>query len=325
MLQRSLVASLLLVAACGDDGSSSSSSSSGTGGAASSSSSGAGGDAASTSSAGGGNAGGFGAGGSVELVFESDWGTALGSSDEAMRDGGAWDTVYCQSAPQTLTVVEGAPLGWTKTPHVLRLQQLGPTICGTLEKEGAVPPSTTHWGRLYFRNDETTTTHNHVVTYNPIGAIQVALWNRSGAPDGFRPFIRTYYDEAGATTSYPTNLWNPSIQGVGLASLSNGTWYRYEWMMEYVTPTTYRIHPRIYDMSGRLLHDEATYFQNDYPQSGTASLASWYTSGDAFGFSDVSLATRFGLGNEGPATSPSSGEYWYHADVALSLEGWIGP
>lgn len=96
-------------------------------------------------------------------------------------------------------------------------------------------------------------------------------------------------------------------------------------MMEYVTPTTYRIHPRIFDMSGRLLHDDATYFQNDYPQSGTASLASWYAAGDAFGFSDVSLATRFGLGNEGPATSPSSGEFWYHADVALSLEGWIGP
>jgi hypothetical protein len=327
MLRRSLIASLLLAAACGDD-TSTSSSSSGTGGAASSTSSGIGGDAASTSSTGGGNTGGFGAGGaggSVELVFASDWGTALGSSYEAILDGDTWDIAYCQSAPQTLTVVEGASLGWTKTPHVLRLQQLGPTICGTLEKEDAVPASTTHWGRFYFRNDETMSTHNHVVTYNPVGAIQVALWNRSGSSNGFRPFIRTYYDETGASTSYPTNLWNPSVQGVGPASLSNGTWYRYEWMMEYVTPTTYRIHPRIYDMSGRLLHDDATYFQNDYPQSGTASLASRYAAGDAFGFSDVSLATRFGLGNEGPATSPTSGEYWYHADVALSLEGWIGP
>jgi hypothetical protein len=72
-------------------------------------------------------------------------------------------------------------------------------------------------------------------------------------------------------------------------------------------------------------HDEASYYQNDYPQSGDMSLALWYASGAAFGFSDVSVANRFGLGNEGPATSQASGGYWYHADVALSLEGWVGP
>jgi hypothetical protein len=96
-------------------------------------------------------------------------------------------------------------------------------------------------------------------------------------------------------------------------------------MMEYVTPTEYRISPRVYDMAGRLLLDAATYFQSDYPQSGPDSLATFYAAGETFGFTDVALARNLGLGNEGPATSQATGGFWYHADLAVSLEGWIGP
>lgn len=295
-------------------------SSSGTGhggsGASSTTAGGNGGDG--TGGNGGGGTGG-GTGGTVALVFASDWGTETGNSLVAVTDDSAWDNTYCTTLGDTLEVIEGSRVGWTKTANVLRIQQLGET-CGMLEKTNAVPVSTTHWGRFYFRNDETASTHNHVATYFPVGDIQVALWNRQGSPAGLSVFLRTYYAEDGSGTMYPTYLWS-----AGTDALSNGVWYRYEWMMEYVTPTTYRIHPRIYDLDGRLLFDEANFFQADYPQSGSDSLATWYAADLAFGFSDVALARNVGIGNEGPAGSASTGGYWYHADYAVSLEGWIGP
>jgi len=263
----------------------------------------------------------------VGVTFSSDWSTATGTSDNALRDGGKWNTLYCAQAATVLTVVAGNTVGWTKTPNVLRLQQLGASGCGTLERLNAVPLSTSHWGRFYFRNDEIGTQHNHVVTYNPgVGApIQTALWNRWGASDGVNIFIRTYYTAAGASTTYPRNVWSIGTNGVvGRDRLAHGTWYRYEWHMEYVTSTTYRIWPRIYDMAGTLLYDATRFYQSDYPTSGTHSLATWYAAGNAFGFTDVALGRRFGLGNEGPGGSTSTGGYWYHADVALSTSGWIG-
>lgn len=263
----------------------------------------------------------------VGVVFASDWGTATGTSDAALRDGGKWNTLYCQQAAETATVIAGNTVGWTKTSNVLRLQQLGPSVCGTLEKVDLLPVSTSHWGRFYFRNDEVGTQHNHVVTYNPgVGApIQTALWNRSGSASGVNIFLRTYYLANGTPSAYPLNVWSigtPAQNGVD--RLANGVWYRYEWHMEYVTPTTYRIWPRIYNMADSLMYDATRFFQSDYPQSGNFSLATWYAAGNAFGFTDVSLGRRLGLGNEGPGGSTNTGGYWYHADVAISTSGWIG-
>jgi len=259
------------------------------------------------------------------FAFSSDWSSGTGNSNSALRDGGKWDNIYCQQAPTVMSVVSGASVGWTKTANVLRLQQLGPNGCGMLEKANAVPVSTTHWGRFYFRNDEVGTHHHHVATYYPVGQIQVALWSRYGTAAGVNIFLRTYYQSNAASTQYPLNVWSMGTSGrSALDFLPNGVWYRYEWMMEYVTPTTYRIWPRIYDMAGTLLYDATRFFQSDYPQSGSHSLASFYAAGNTFGVTNAQLARAFGIGNEGPAISNSTGGFWYHADVALSTTGWIG-
>jgi hypothetical protein len=264
---------------------------------------------------------------SSAMAFTSDWSTATGTSQAALLDGGKWTRIYCQQHANTATIVAGAPLGWTKTSNVLRLQQLGETECGTLEKVDLLPASTSHYGRMYFRNDEIGTQHNHVATYNPgVGApIQLAFWNRNGSASGVAIFLRTYFSASGQGSAYPLNFWAIGTPNrPGMDRLSNGAWYRYEWHMEYVTPRTYRIWPRIYDMAGTLLYDATRFFQNDYPQSGTHSLATWYAAGNTFGLTDPQLARRLGLGNEGPATSGRTGGFWYHADVAISTTGWIG-
>ncbi len=247
------------------------------------------------------------------VTFSSDWGSATGTALSALTDGGKWDDVYCGSASQTLSVVAGGPVGWTLTPNVLRLRQMGESTCGLLEKVNAVPASTTHWGRFYFRNDETGTTHNHVATYFPVGDIQVAIWNRAGSASGLRLFLRTYKDPSLQFAGWPYSYWELPT------SLSHGVWYRYEWHMEHVTASTYRLWPRVYNMAGTLIADA-----DDYRDSnGGRSLAAHYATGATFGVVPT-LARNFGLGNEGPAGSGNTGGYWYHARVALSTAGWIG-
>lgn len=256
---------------------------------------------------------------SATLFFSSDWSTATGNSDHAITDGGTWNNVYCSGRNTTLSVVPGSSVGFTRTANVLRLQQLG-TTCGMLERLNAIPLSTSHYGRMYFRNDETTSRHNHVMTYFPVGRIQTAIWNRSGTATGVNIRFRTYYAANGADAVYPHAHW---ILGNGSREieLAHATWYRYEWHMEFLTPTTYRLWPRIYTVDGtEPMYDHTDFYGGDF----SVSLAQFYASGGSFGFSDVSMARHYGIGNEGPASGLNSGQYWYHAAIALGTGGWIG-
>jgi len=250
--------------------------------------------------------------------FSSNWATATGTTDSAIGDGGKWNTFWCTIA-DVLSVIAGSDIGWTRTANVLRVKVAGGT-CGGIERTAAVPVSTSHYGRFFFRNDEPSGTHNHPVTYNHVGAIQLVPWARQGNGATTNFFMRTYYTAAGGSTSYPTNSWSPHSS----QWLSTGVWYRFEWHMEYITATTYRVHPRIYNMAGTLLHDENSYYQSDAALGSGLTLKAFYDAPNSFGFSDVNLATRVGVGNEGSTGNPADGDHWYHAEYALSLTGWIG-
>jgi hypothetical protein len=262
-------------------------------------------------------------------LFTSDWSAALGNTRAALMDGGTWDRmIECGGGVfDVMAVVAGAPLGWSLTPNVLRVTQLGPTKCGNLERtQQTIAAGQSHWGRLYFRNDETGTGHWHPVTYNCCGAIQMVPWLRFADAGGVRIGVGTSRDGQGATLNYPYNVWIPGARaGAGPVRLPHGQWFRYEWELRYVTPTSYRIYPRLYDLAGTLLYDYRSFFQNDNQGAGAKSLATWYeVDGRAFGITDPQLATHFGLGNEGPGGSSATGGSWYLARVGLGVTGWLG-
>jgi hypothetical protein len=252
------------------------------------------------------------------VVFESSWSSGTGSTETVVKDGGNWPALTCiNTFPTVLTVLDADDVGFDLATNVLRVQMRGPTACGMLQKNDAVPISTTHWGRFYFRNDENGTKNDHPVAYH----------NIHGADDiqGV-PFTRH-------ANRLPEGQWQPGVVGAGPypnnkwygPALDNGTWYRYEWQMEYVTPTTVRVHPRIYNMAGTLIH-EASSFINDL---GSMNLQQWYDAGNTIplangGTPNAELARNFGMGNEGPGSSTATMGYWYYARFALSTAGWIG-
>jgi hypothetical protein len=260
------------------------------------------------------------AGGGGSLVFRSRWDTALGNSEAAVRDtgGDGWDTLFC-GVGTVAEVIANTGLGWTRTPNVLRMTQRG-APCAQVEVANVVPASTTHWGRFYFRDDESGTGYTHFSSYPALGSLELAIFARYAQPGGGqRHFINIYF---GAT--YPHTQWSIGVEGVsGVAELPRGVWYRYEWEFRYITPTTYRIFPRIYSMAGTLLFSEASFFRADYPGSGH-SLQTYYDAGNSFVVNDTARARTYGHGNHGPPGGPNNGESIYTADLAFSTAGWIG-
>ncbi|MCL4213158.1 MAG: Ig-like domain-containing protein [Gemmatimonadales bacterium] len=251
------------------------------------------------------------------VLFSSDWNTA-GTSIAAVTDGGLWPILACGSVYQNvMSVVAGAPLGFTDSPNVLRVRMAGQD-CAMLQRDGIIPASTTHWGRFYIRNDEFGTSNTHPVAYHnvhgadPIQA--VPLQRFANISNGF------WQIGVPAAGSYPANRFYTPL-------LPNGVWYRYEWEMRYLSATTFQFYPRIYNAAGVLLYDAS----NLMAEGGGLSLQQWYNQG---GYNNLGgngsagtaaqLARNFGIGNEGPSVASNTGGSWYYARFAISTTGWIG-
>jgi len=258
------------------------------------------------------------------LVFASSWNAATGNSQAAVTDGGAWNDYYPCMRSDVLSVVSGASLGWTRSPNILRVREIGNLACGAVQRTQVVPVSTTHWGRMYFRNDETTQSSSfHNFSYRFVGNIQLVWFNRRATAQGFELDVRL-------PGTYPFNIWRlQSAAGTNalnppLVHLQNGTWYRYEWQIEYISAGRIRFWPRMYSNTGVLLYDASNFYQVDTPNSGRATLASWYAAGNSFAVSDLQLIRDIGIGNEGRAPDTRPGQSWYIGNFAISTSGWIG-
>lgn len=248
-------------------------------------------------------------------TWGSSWSAALGNDATALTDGGRWDQLACGAPNAQGAVVAGSTIGWTRTPNVLRAQMNG-SNCFMLEKTGAITQaSKTHWGRFWWRNDETGQGQSHPTGYNNIhggDSIQAVPWQRWGnlGASGYHRI------SVGTGGGYPTNrFYSPD--------LLNGTLFRYEWEKRYLTATTFRFFPFVYSLAGALLYT-ADDFRDEFNQTLTAwwNTGAYTTLGD--GASDVERARDFGIGNEGPDGAANTGEYWYYAALAFSEVGPVG-
>lgn len=263
-----------------------------------------------------------GGGGSL-FDFASNWLAALGQSNEAISDGGNFDQQAC--GPQAvvnvgriITPASIAAPSILNGGNVYELTMRGEDCC-MVQKIDAVPESTTHWGRVYVRNDENANKNDHCIAYNNIH-------------DGSDPI------QAVAMQRYGNNgggVWNLGVPGAGSypfnrfysPALTFGAWYRYEWEMRYYSATTFRLFPRVYDVLTDALVADAT---NYTIEGGSPSLSTWYETnilslaGDGATRTAAQLARNFGIGNEGPGGATASGLPWYFAKLALGRSGWIG-
>lgn len=258
-------------------------------------------------------------------TFASNWSFSTGTGGLAVSDNNAFDLSACSSP--LLNVISGSDVGFTETTNVLRVEMDGEN-CRVVEKSAAYPESTTHYVRIYVRNDvDDDMSQDHAYAYNNLhgqsigGDIQAAplcIWTNIASANFWRLGIILRF-------AYPQNRWYTP-------ELPNDTWFRYEYMFEFVDATHYRVWPRVYNMAGTLL-----YTSDDFRRegSGTQSLTEWYDIGGANRSSElagiingdipnVTDAAKIGLGNPGPSGNTITGQYFYFAKFEVNTGGWIG-
>ena len=99
-------------------------------------------------------------------IFSSDWSTAIGTSEAALRDtnNDGWDVTICRHSllevipPSALPAAFGDAPPSTTTGNVLRTAYSNDGSCGNVEVyldgPGELPPGEDYWVRYYIRVDE---------------------------------------------------------------------------------------------------------------------------------------------------------------------------
>jgi len=265
-------------------------------------------------------------------VFQSFWSTTRGTSDTAVGDGGKWNNFIGSSAArsQFMAVVPGAEHGWTLTPNILQITNMGQEFGGKLEQTNAIPETANNfYVRAYIRvTGASTGSTNHSIALNGLGDIQATLWSLH-APRGTTYQQRIYL--------YDNVIDNPTPQiprgapwGYQGPTLAQGEWYRFEWHIEYYDPTNplrMRVWPRIYNMAGALVADASHYVaQDDGPTgTGTGTLAQHYAAGVYVPIVSRDLGRKLAMGYEGSAGNNDTAARWFYAGVEVRTDTWVGP
>lgn len=277
------------------------------------------------------------------VLAEINWNSALGTSDLALSDGNnenAFDTFYCFSTrADVMQVITGSAVGWTATPNVMQITSRGQEFCGDVEwsiGSSPIPESTSHYGRFYFRVEEGFLTNHGVSKYKTSGVIEIVpfalnsvdgtalVGGRTTTNEAYVSF-RPGRDEVGTSLSYPYNGFVPGIEGgLGDQVLDCDVWYRYEWYIEYLSATVFRLYPRIYNMADELLYDVNTFYPFNRNPS-VESLQDWYDAGNAFSVVDTANARMYAVGYEGPNMSADTGAHFYKAALKFQTGDWVGP
>lgn len=260
------------------------------------------------------------------------WTNGTGDGSTAYTDGGQFNVTggnnVINSDGRTMDVVAASGVGFTSgtlagyAGNVLRLR-MRQGCYAQMTKTDAVPLSTSHYGRFYVRNDAGRRTfHGSGMIASASGGSfnhwQLLHWQFYGGTtvaDPWRFGIRT----AGA---YPNGIFRSP-------NLSRATVYRYEYHVEYITATTVKVHPRLYDVNGTLLYDGDD-FRNDDEAS---SLTTFYASntievGAPDDTPNAEEARDLTIGLEDPSDAngydPVTPAYIYLGKLDLSSTGWLG-
>ncbi|MGB2713846.1 MAG: Ig-like domain-containing protein [Vicinamibacterales bacterium] len=256
---------------------------------------------------------------STGVVFESSWDTAAGTSSSAVTDGGRWPNYWefnGGSTVQLLSVVSGGINGH----NALRVQQRGSTYAANVQVDNFIAQSTDYYIRYYMKNDDTSSSGDHIVTVDTYQYPNLTFMRKYGNSSNWRFVVSLY----GCGYTYPIGHWGPS------QTLALGQWYRFEYFVDFVDATHVQVHPRVYDSAGTLILSDANFLQSDYRAGGTWNgrddwtLASYYAAGYNFCVNPTYM-NEFGLGNNGQQGAADTGRYWYFSGVQIRRDTWPGP
>jgi hypothetical protein len=256
------------------------------------------------------------------VVFESDWSTGIGTAFNVVTDGGRWQHYWefnNGSTVQLMSVVSGASINGPGGRNALKVVQRGTSYAANVQQDNVLPPSTDFYIRYYMRNDDNSSSGDHIVTVDTYQYQNLTFMRKYGGASGWR-FVTSLY---GCGYTYPIGHWGPTVV------LSNGVWYRFEYFVHFVDATHVQVHPRVYDAAGTQILGDADFLQSDYGSQiwngrNDWTFASYYAAGYSFCVVPLPM-TKFGMGNNGQTGAADTGLPWYFAGVQIRTDRWPGP
>lgn len=263
--------------------------------------------------------------GDGSLAFESDWTTITGNSATAIGDGGKWN--YTLTSPTAGTVIAPGGVSWTGAGNVMEFSMNTTDDC-VIQNETDIPESTDNWIRFYFMIDaEPNHTGQHPHGYQMrAGTIGLVLWRFE------RVAATTYRIGIEATKTSTDRFFAEQL-------CTYGVWYCWEWYMQYLTGTTFRVWPRLRAMDGTLLcaatGDGSSPTIGNFLNYTSVELGAWYGAGN-YGTVPATILIggttypgtdgyrRLGLSHPGNYGAPAVDARYYVADIGVSLTDWVG-
>jgi hypothetical protein len=266
------------------------------------------------------------------ILFQSDWSTATGSSDAAIRDTNqATPWTLGATGGGTLNVVSatglGFPAGMTNVLRVARGPTSGGSSWAQLQNIPAINVGESLYYRVYLRND---LYENGVVVLNnahhPIetaylgGYADGFVWKLGTNGDGTYPLA---WNMAPNQNSYPFDGYAPGRNSNGSMI---GETYRLEWGLTKTAVNQYRINAHIYNSSGALVWDNTTILAQGINSSANCNFCSMASVTSPRTINDSEITKfRVGTNGGGPWTGFSTNHYFYFGGVAICKNNWCGP
>lgn len=264
--------------------------------------------------------GGGGGGGGGSFVFASDWSTATGTSDAALRDTNKnppWSTWRTAAGLPLLNVVQAGGLGFPSA-NALRT-----TLTGTQSSEVRAvdlwpqpAPGQSLYFRLYARFDIPDSYGNlSGASHHPIQP------EPGSCPYEWEFQIGSFSDGTlEATFRFETSGAAFVLSRV----LRKFQTYRWEWAFHRQQSGSYKADIRIYDMAGNLVADDSDFISRWNPDYSTPMS----TKDPNLTFSSQCIR-RLMLGYNGAQWPSMSDSYTYYGGMAVRLSNsssdWIGP
>jgi hypothetical protein len=242
------------------------------------------------------------------ILFQSDWSSALGTSDFAILDG-ARASPWTVSGGVGLEVIPATGLDFPST-NVLRVTaSVARSGFALLRKTGLPVPAApfNRYYRWYYR---------HVKPSIAGGNNQHPVQDGNAQSDCNWTFNVNQIDHAtyrvnfGVEGVFPNDRWFSPI-------LQTNVTYRFEVHFIALSPSASQLHVRVYDSRGVLLYDDDD-FRN---QAGTSTLASNPT----FGMNNIANLDGLNAGVNGVVNLTQDVVHSYQGAFAVCSNGWCGP
>lgn len=248
------------------------------------------------------------------LGWRSDWPT-LGSTASALLDGGRWSRI----GGAGLDIIPATGLDFP-TPTVLRVTARQSTAgFGIVRADSQLGPLAIghsrwyrHYARYVFPDNLSDGQSHPVQDGNPGSAINWAwsIRHNLGGPDRFTAALLVHAAPGNPLTNpWAYQEWTPP-------PLRKGVTYRFEWQVERVSETQFRLHVRIYDAAGTLVQSDADFRSND----GRTTLAS----NPLLLFNNPANLAGLNAGLNGISGMTGDFVYGYQSGFASSDRGWVG-